>query len=124
MDISPTSPTAESGFVFQPNAPLFSQIKPKIEVVLTRRANTRPIERPKNGQPFEFASHILTAGKNDSGTENDGIGQVSGLLQVPANEVTAFTCGAEVRHDVAVKVTSPAMRRPIFLKRNVVLPSA
>lgn len=103
---------------------MFSQIKPKIEVVLTRRAATRPIERPKNGIPFEFGSIILTAGKNGPVTEEEGVGMLSGLLQVPNNEVTAFTCGAEVRHDVGVKLTSPAMRRPIFLKRNVVLPSA
>lgn len=119
-----TSPTSDSAFVFQPNAPLFSQIKPKVEVVLTRRALTRPVERPRNGQPFEFASYVLVAGKNETSTEQDGVGQVEGVIQVPANEVTAFTCGAEVRYDVGVKLMSPAMRRPIFLKKNVVLPSA
>lgn len=118
------SPTSESAFVFQPNAPLFSQIKPKIEVVLTRRALTRPIERPKNGQPFEFASYILVAGKTEPATEEDGVGMVEGIIQVPSNEVTAFTCGAEVRHDVGVKIISPAMRRPLFVKKNVVLPSS
>lgn len=113
------------------SAPLLATVEPRIEVVLNRACYTRPIERINEGTPFRWPSIVLAQGTNDSNLdstrqENNArlrIGEIRGFLQVPPNEVTMFTCGAEVAHHVQVRMFSPALKRPIFVRARVYLPS-
>lgn len=52
-----------------------------------------------------------------------GHGEVKGTLQVPKDEVTMFTCGAEIGHFVQARIYSQALKRPITVRCRVYLPS-
>lgn len=52
-----------------------------------------------------------------------GYGEVTGTLKVPKDEVTMFTCGAELSHFVQARVYSQALKRPVTIRCRVYLPS-
>lgn len=119
------------------SAPLLSTVNPRVEVVLNRASRTRPIERLHEGQEFQWAPMAIAQGKSEppapsAGTDGGeeaarqarlGHGEVKGTLQIPKDEVTMFTCGAEIGHFVQARIYSQALKRPITVRCRVYLPS-
>lgn len=116
------------------SAPLLSTVNPRLEVILNRASRTRPIERSREGQEFQWAPMAIAQGKNDSSSSNPnedneernarlGHGELKGVLQIPKDEITMFTCGAEISHFVQARLFSQALKRPITVRCRVYLPS-
>jgi hypothetical protein len=123
------------------SAPLLSTLNPRMEVTLSRANRTRPIERQREGTEFAFAPIVIALGKNndDGPSANNGTtasegntrernartghNEVSGSIKVPKNEVTMFSCGAEVSHFLQARMYSSALKRPIIVRCKVYLPS-
>lgn len=132
-------------------AALLPQIKPRFEVHLLRQCTTRPVERPADGQMFHWSAYTLVAGKHSATREGDlegpppststshtaavavhidataGEGVVRGILKIPEKEVSLTgeeqACNAKIKHFVAVRLLSDAIRRPVVVKVPVYLPS-
>lgn len=115
------------------SAPLLSTVNPRVELVLNRASRTRPLQRTREGQEFHWAPMAIAQGKTNTAHEdNEGVaernarlghGEVKGTLQVPKDEVTMFTCGAEISHFIQARVYSQALKRPITVRCKVYLPS-
>lgn len=110
--------------------PLLASINPRVEVGLTRRCVTRPVEKPLDGIQSGFPSYLLVIGTNNpliDGTSSydpqRGIGEIKGELVVPKGEVSVFTCGADIQHSVSAKMVSDILRGPIIATGKVYLPS-
>lgn len=114
------------------SAPLLPTVSPRVEVILNRASRTRPIERKYEGQEFQWAPMAIAQGKNETPEQSEeiiernarlGHGEMKGVLQVPKDEVTMFTCGAEISHFIQARVYSQALKRPITVRCRVYLPS-
>jgi len=114
------------------SAPLLSTVSPRLEVILNRASRTRPIERTYEGQENLWAPMAIAQGKNETPDQSEevaernarlGHGEVKGTLIVPKDEVTMFTCGAEISHFIQARVYSQALKRPITVRCRVYLPS-
>lgn len=97
---------------------------------LRRSCTTRAIEHPQDGYENTYPPTLVVAGKwldvpEEEKQQNlrDGRGILKGVLTVPQDEVTMLACGAEVTHDVNVRLISSRMMRPLMVSTKVFLPS-
>lgn len=121
--------------LYQTNSdPLLGQIKPRVEVTLSRFCRTRPTESPQDGIEQRWPGYMLVLGKNDQNLDypsqtDEGPSQgptpasLQGALKLPPREVSAFICNAEVRHMLHARIFSQALMRPINIQTSVYLPS-
>ena len=108
--------------------PFMEQVSPKVEITLSRRCKSRPVERPQDGVEHQFPAYVLASAKiaDSPPTDGDlrnGVGTVRGTLQIPAREITTYTCNAEVTYAVHLKFASRALLKPIYAATSVYLPS-
>jgi hypothetical protein len=109
-------------------SPLLNEISPKVEVTLSRYCKTRPVELARDGEEHRFPGYALVAGKADPEDTSDTslsshVRFIRGKLQLPAKEVTLFSCGAEIRHMLNARFVSKALLGPVFLSLPIYLPS-
>lgn len=103
---------------------LFSSVSILSEISLTRRSATRPIEHPRDGRIVQFASYEISKGTSRPVRVMDQVGEIGGVVTVPANVYTAYSCGAEVEYGLYAKIKSPSLREALNVRCPVHIPAS